>query len=66
MQRQRPTYSPKGVVSNKPIGLRLSDEHLEQVKHLAKVHNRSLANMARVLCIEGLKALEQQSNSATS
>lgn len=65
MKPKRPTYSPKGVVSSKPIGLRLSNEHLEQIKHLAKIHNRSLANMARVLCIEGLKVLEQQSRSAT-
>jgi hypothetical protein len=66
MKPERPTYSPRGVESDKPIGLRLSREHLEQVKRLAQIQNRSLANMARVLCIEGLKVIEQQSNSATS
>jgi hypothetical protein len=65
MNHQRPTYSPKGVETDKPIGLRLSREHLQQVKQLAQTQNRSLANMARVLCIEGLKVLEQR-NSATS
>ncbi len=54
------TYSPRGLATNKPIGLRLDDEHLEQVKNLAKAESRSTANMARILCIEGLKAFKQR------
>lgn len=60
MRQERRTYSPNGIASDKPIGVRLSHEHLQKVKEMAKTENRSMANMVRVLCIKGLDALNQE------
>lgn len=64
MKQQRPTYSPNGMVSDKPIGLRLSNDELTQVKNMAATENRSLANMTRILCLKGLEVLNQEKNIA--
>jgi len=60
MRQERRTYSPNGIASDKPIGVRFSHEHLQKVKIMAHTQNRSLANMVRVLCIKGLEALEKE------
>lgn len=64
MKRERPTYSPNGMVSDKPIGLRLSIDELNQVKNMAASENRSLANMTRILCLKGMEVLNQEKQTA--
>lgn len=64
MKQQRASYSPNGMVTRKPIGLRLSIDELTQVKNMATTENRSLASMTRILCIKGLEVLNQEKQTA--
>ncbi|MDO9177460.1 MAG: hypothetical protein Q7U16_03880 [Agitococcus sp.] len=64
IKQQRASYSPNGMVSNKPIGLRLSIDELNQVKNMAATENRSLASMTRILCMKGLEVINQEKQTA--
>lgn len=51
------TYrSPKGVLSEKPIGLRLMPHEREIVKRLADAQGRSMSSQARILILKGLES----------
>jgi len=46
--------APHGVVSSKPIGLRLLPQELNDFKALAEKEDRPLANMARLIVVRAL------------
>lgn len=52
MPRKR---APAGVVTGKPIALRLLPDELDAIKHLAQAEQRPLANMCRLLVLRGLE-----------
>ena len=52
MERKR---APHGVVTNKPIGLRLLPQELTDFKALCVRENRPLANMARLIVVRSLE-----------
>jgi hypothetical protein len=51
MNRKR---APHGVVTTKPIGLRLLPQELNDFKALAEKEDRPLANMARLIVVRAL------------
>lgn len=51
--------APNGVVSNKPIALRLEPSELDRVKKLAAREQRSLASVARLLTLRSLADCER-------
>ena len=52
MERKR---APHGVVTNKPIGLRLLPQDLTDIKALCAKEERPLANMARLIVVRSLE-----------
>lgn len=48
--------APNGVLSDKPIGLRLSRSERDHLEQYAESEARSLAAFARSMCLRGLKA----------
>lgn len=48
--------TPNGVLSDKPIGLRLSRGERDHLERYAESEARSLAAFARTMCLRGLKA----------
>lgn len=51
--------APNGVVSTKPIALRLEPSELERMKKLAAREQRSLASVARLLALRSLADCER-------
>lgn len=47
--------SPNGVVSERPIALRLMPDELKQVQELAAAEKRPVANMCRLIVMQGIK-----------
>ncbi len=47
--------APHGVVTNKPIGLRLLPQELTDFKALCAKEERPLANMARLIVVRSLE-----------
>jgi hypothetical protein len=47
--------APTGVVTNKPIPVRLLPDELQQLKGLAHREQRSLASVCRLALLQGLK-----------
>lgn len=47
-------YAPHGVVTSKPIGLRLLPQELIDFKAMAEKEERPLANMARLIVVRAL------------
>jgi hypothetical protein len=56
-RRQR---APNGVLSTKPIGLRLMPDELWRVELYAELEQQSVASFARLMCLFGLAAYEQE------
>lgn len=52
MERNR---APHGVVTNKPIGMRLLPEELTDFKEMCVKENRPMANMARLIVVRSLE-----------
>ncbi|MDF3821692.1 hypothetical protein P3G55_17440 [Leptospira sp. 96542] len=57
MEKAAKRRSPIGVVSEKPIGLRLMQEEKARVVALAEAEVRSVASMSRLLVLKGLEAV---------
>lgn len=51
--------APHGVVTAKPIALRLMPDELQQLKTLAQTEKRPLANMTRLLVLRAMEQAEQ-------
>lgn len=52
MPRKR---APHGVVTERPIALRLLPDELKQVQELAAAEKRPVANMCRLIVMQGIK-----------
>ncbi|WP_224798193.1 hypothetical protein [Idiomarina abyssalis] len=64
MKQQQPKRlfrSPKGVVTNKPIYVRLMPEELEEFQQIANQEVRSISAQARLFIVE---AMERYRNKA--
>lgn len=64
MKQQQPKRlfrSPKGVVTNKPIYVRLMPEELEEFQQIANQEVRSISSQARLFIVE---AMERYRNKA--
>lgn len=57
MSRQR---APAGVVTDKPIALRLLPDERKDVEALAAQQKRPLANMSRILVLMGIEQLRKE------
>lgn len=57
MPRKR---APHGVVTERPIALRLMPDELKQVQELAAAEKRPVANMCRLIVMQGIKAYRAQ------
>lgn len=51
--------APNGVLTNKPIALRMLPEEIAKVSAMAARENRPMANMCRVLVLKAIAQLEQ-------
>jgi hypothetical protein len=51
---QGPRRAPAGVMSTKPVSLRLLPAERAQLEQLARREPRSLASLARLIYLEGL------------
>lgn len=54
------TRAPSGVVTSKPIGLRLMAEERDQLEAISITENRSMAAQARIFFLHGLKEYQAQ------
>lgn len=48
------------LVYDKPIGMRMTEQELAQMRELAEKQGRSLSNMARQMCLLGLRQMQSQ------
>lgn len=55
-QPHRPYRSPKGVVTNKPIYVRLMPDELEKIQNISSQEVRSISAQARLFIIEGMNS----------
>lgn len=56
------TRSPRGVLTDKPIALRLMPSEMKAVKDLSAAEGRSLAGMARLLVLASLPVKKSRSS----
>ncbi|MEA3379797.1 MAG: hypothetical protein U9Q87_02855 [Pseudomonadota bacterium] len=57
MKQQQPKRlyrSPKGVVTNKPIYVRLMPDELEKMQNISSQEVRSISAQARLFIVEGM------------
>ena len=57
MKQQQPKHlyrSPKGVVTNKPIYVRLMPDELEKMQNISSQEVRSISAQARLFIVEGM------------
>lgn len=60
--KQRRRRSVAGVVSDKPIALRLKPDERLAIAELAEADNRSMASICRMALLKGLPDLKRQIN----
>lgn len=61
MLTEKPTTrAPNGVVTAKPIGLRLMREERDALEKIAIAEGRSLASQARLFLLEGLDQYQRR------
>lgn len=58
--RERPSYNPNGL--SRQIGLRLKADELAVIEKMARIEQRSMASMARLIILKGLDAIHQEGN----
>ncbi len=63
MPRAKPpvSRSPRGVLKDKPVSMRLLSTERDQLERMALEENRSLSSLARLVLLEGLAAYENRS-----
>ena len=61
-----PRRAPTGVVTNKPIALRLLPEERVRVEKLARSEQRSLASVCRLALLNGLQDCERNKRPLTA
>lgn len=49
------TRSPRGVLSSKPVYMRLMPDERHMLEHLASVQNRSTSSVARLIYLAGVE-----------
>jgi hypothetical protein len=64
--RKGPSRAPIGVVSGKPISMRLLPDEREALMRLSKDENRSMASMARRAYLAGLPLVARKPARARS
>ncbi|WP_153075766.1 hypothetical protein [Paraburkholderia bonniea] len=57
MTQKKPpvTRSPRGVLSSKPIYMRLMPDERCALEHLSAIQNRSTSSVARLVFLEGIE-----------
>ncbi|MEW6166041.1 MAG: hypothetical protein AB1642_13365 [Pseudomonadota bacterium] len=60
MGKKQTSYAPDGVVSERPIALRLLPDERKHAERLASRHNISKGALARLAFNAGLPIIEQQ------
>jgi len=56
------TRSPRGVLSDKPVCVRLLPEERQKLEQLAIKENRGMSSLARLLLIAGMAVYESRSS----
>lgn len=56
------TRSPRGVLSDKPVCVRLLPEERTKLERLAVSENRSVSSLARLVLLAGLEAYANRSS----
>ncbi|GAA0832610.1 hypothetical protein [Cupriavidus pauculus] len=56
------TRSPRGVLSDKPVCVRLLPAERKKLEQLAVKENRSVSSLARLVLLEGLAVYESRSS----
>ncbi|UBM11714.1 hypothetical protein [Cupriavidus metallidurans] len=59
------TRSPRGVLSDKPVCVRLLPAERQKLERLAMKENRSVSSLARLILLEGLAVYESRSTRAS-
>lgn len=57
--RPRKKREPSGIVTTRPIAMRLMPDELEQVKKIALREQRSMASVCRLAMLRGLADYQQ-------
>ena len=67
MKTQKPSIkrAPTGVVTARPIALRLLPSDMEQVEQVATAEKRSLASVARLAMLRGLAEYQRDPRALT-
>ncbi|PQQ36259.1 hypothetical protein C6H68_20485 [Photorhabdus luminescens] len=59
-QRLSRSNIPRGIASQGPVPMRLSDEERQKLVALAAKEGRSLSSMARIVHLTGMVAIESE------
>ncbi|CAD5724774.1 Uncharacterised protein [Escherichia coli] len=54
--------APRGVMSNKPVAMRLLPAEIAELEALALEQNRSMSSMARIIFLNGITLFRQSVN----
>ena len=54
--------APRGVMSNKPVAMRLLPTEIAELEALALDQNRSMSSMARIIFLNGITLFRQSVN----
>lgn len=54
--------APNGVMTDKPVALRLLPTDLQSVKEIAATEQRSLSSVSRLLVLRGIEAYRRDGN----
>ncbi|CUA05609.1 Uncharacterised protein [Escherichia coli] len=54
--------APRGVMSNKPVAMRLLPAEIAELEALALDQNRSMSSMARIIFLNGITFFRQSVN----
>ncbi len=54
--------APRGVMSNKPVAMRLLPAEIAELEALAMDQNRSMSSMARIIFLNGITFFRQSVN----
>ncbi|MGR3754960.1 hypothetical protein [Edwardsiella anguillarum] len=52
--------APRGVMSNKPIAMRLLPAEIKELEEIALEQNRSFSSMARLIYLQGITTFRQE------
>lgn len=55
------TRSPRGVLTDKPVFVRLMPEERKKLERLAVSENRSISSLARLVLLAGLEVYKSRS-----